>query len=202
VHEFNGRLLGLLAQIAHSNGAHPPPEIVQEHRELWLALDPAACERASRCPFLLIDIHFRDPEWWQWARQEHSWRTRAPPTPGLLPRKLAVEMMYDALVVTWHAARLDGRVAATLFAMTPKVLAVVAKLGLRHLRQMAEHHHRELRPRWEQLPTFWGRLLSAACSGDHETLFDLHLHGFQLLHADWQTPPSPASPRTPPPRIR
>jgi hypothetical protein len=202
VHEFNGRLLELLAQAARSDVAHRHSEIVREHRELWLALDPVARERASRCPFLLVELHFRNPDWWRWAREERSWRSRAPATPGLLPRKLAVEVMYDALVVVWHAARLDARVAAILFAMTAEVSGVVATLGLRHLRQMAEHHHRELRPRWEQLSTFWGRLLSAARSGDPETLFDLHLHGFQLLHADWQTPPSPASPRSPAPRTR
>jgi hypothetical protein len=183
VHEFNERFLELLTHAARVDGERCVLDIVRLHRNLWLELDVGARKRAARFPFLLIDIHFHSEEWWQLARTPHS-RQMGKALPGIFTRTLAVELMYQALVLAWHTARSDGRAAGVLLAMSPGVALAVAKLGLREITHIAEHHNRHLRPRWENLPLFWRHLLTAACSGDNDEIHDLHLHGLQLLGAD------------------
>jgi hypothetical protein len=48
-----------------------------------------------------------------------------------------------------------------------------------------------LRPRWQHLSSFWGRLLSAARRDDREALYDLDLQAFQISDADSGLAPSP-----------
>lgn len=182
VREFNEGFLELLSFSARLDGARPLPEFVRAHRGSWLALDAAARARACQCPFLLADIHYRNAGWWQWATRGKEIRVpRTASPPGLFPPKLAIEVMYEALVLTWHTARVNPRVAATLLGMSSQVCEIVAALGLRGLRHLASHHHRSLRPRWEHLASFWEPLLSASCRENPESLHDLFRHGIQLL---------------------
>ena len=184
VHEFNERYVELVAQAAREDTEHTVPEIVRSHRTLWQTLEPAAKRRASRCPFLLADIQFRNAPWWKRAQSEPSWQAGSLSSVCMFSRSLAVELMRDALIVAWSIARLDTRAAATLLAMSEDVASIVAKLGLRQLRDIAENQHQHLRPRWEHLVSFWGRLLSAAGRDDEQALLELHRHGFQLADAE------------------
>lgn len=184
VHEFNERFILAMAEVARASEASSLPEMIRLHREIWVTLDPPACQRASRCPFLLADIHFRSEAWWRRAQSDLSWQGGSNGSARLFPRKIAVDLMRDALIVAWCTARQDARLAAALLAMSEGVTGVVAKLGLRHLRHIPNHHHQDLRPRWNHLSSFWGRLLSAASRNDVEALHDLHLHAFQLADAD------------------
>jgi hypothetical protein len=102
----------------------------------------------------------------------------------LFARRPAVELTRDALLVACYTARQDTRLAATLLAMSEGVARIVAQLGLRHVRHIPDHCHQHLRPRWQHLSSFWGRLLSAVSRDDREALYDLHLHAFQLADAD------------------
>ena len=181
VREFNEGFLELLSHTARLDGARALPEFVRVHRGAWLALDAAARARAAQCPFLLADIHYRNPAWWQWASGKGIRPPRTTGPPGLFSSKLAVEVMYEALVLTWHTTRLNPRVAATLFGISSQVCEIVASLGLRDLRHLASHHHRSLRPRWEHLASFWGPLLSASSRENPQSLHDLFRHGIQLL---------------------
>jgi hypothetical protein len=184
VHEFNERFVEQVAESAREDDERAVPDMVRMHRDLWVSLDGPARRRASQCPFLLADVQFRNVTWWQRAQNDASWHGGPPNSVRLFSRKPAVELMRDALVVAWYTARQDTRLAATLLAMSDDVARVVAKLGLRHLRHIADHHHQHLRPRWQHLSSFWGRLLSAASRDDREALHDLHLHAFQLADAD------------------
>lgn len=184
VHEFNERFIGETAEVVRESAASALPEMVRMHRDLWATLDPPACQRASRCPFLLADIHFRDEAWWQRAQYDDSWQGGQSGSVRLFARKRAVELMRDALTVAWCTARQDARLAVTLLAMSDGVARIVAKLGLRHLRLIPDRHHQHLRPRWDHMSSFWGRLLSAASHDDVEALHDLQLHAYQLADAD------------------
>lgn len=184
VHEFNERFVTETAQAAREDGERVLPEMVRMHRDLWVRLDGPARRRASECPFLLADIQFRNAAWWQRAQNDASWHGGQPTAVRLFSRKPAIELMRDALLVAWSTARQDPRLAATLLAMSDEVARVVAKLGLHHLRRIPEQCHQHLRPRWQHLSSFWGRLLSAASCDDREALYDLQLHAFQLADAD------------------
>ena len=184
VYEFNERFIQETAEVAREGDASTLPDMVRIHRDLWVALDPPACHRASRCPFLLADIQFRNEAWWQRVQSDASWQSGPAVSVRHFPRRRAVELMRDALIVAWYTARQDTRLAAGLLAMSDGVTRAVAKLSLRHLRLIPDHHHQHLRLRWEYLSSFWGRLLSAASRDDAEALHDLHLHAYQLADAD------------------
>jgi len=193
VRELNERFLELLAQAARLQGEDCTLDIVRLHRDLWLGLHEPIRVRAAQFPFLLVNIHFEREEWWQQRTKRLPNKGTAPPNG--LPRKLAIELMQDALVLAWHIARSDPT-ANVLLAMSPGVAAAVAQLRLRDIRHLAEQQHRHLRPRWEQLPLFWRHLLSTAYHGDEAALNDVHLHGLQLLETDASAPalhPSPIS---------
>jgi hypothetical protein len=112
----------------------------------------------------------------------------------LFLRKPAIDLTRDALIVACCTARQDARLAATFLTMSGEVAHIVAKLGLRQLRHIADHYHQHLRPRWQHMSPFWGRLLSAASHDDREALYDLHLQAFQLSDADSGfAPPGPDS---------
>jgi hypothetical protein len=188
VHEFNDRFLELLSLSARSDAQRVLPEFVRAHRGALLALDRAARGRASRSPFLLVDIQLRNPQWWEWASHEESRQSRTARPPVLFAPKLALEVMYEALVLTWHTVRWSPQVAVKILGMSPMVCAIVAPLGLKHLRHLASHHYRELRPRWEHLTAFWATLLTAACRETPGSLRNLIRHGLQLLDQDAHHP--------------
>jgi hypothetical protein len=191
VQEFNERFIWETAEVVRVSDAGTLPEMLRMHRDLWATLDPAACRRASRCPFLLADIHFRNEAWWERAQSDASWQSGPAGPMRLFARRRSIELMRDALTVAWCTARQDTRLAATLLAMSDDVARVVAKLGLRHLRLIPDRHHQHLRPRWDHMSSFWGRLLSAASRDDVEALHDLQLHAYQLADADSGLPVSP-----------
>ena len=184
VHEFNERFIEGVVEAARANDGRSAPEMVRRHRDLWANLDAAARLRASRCPFLLVDIQFRNAAWWRQACNDAAWQSDPPGSARLFPRTRAVELARDALIVAWRTAQHDTRVAATLLAMSEEVAGIVATLGLGHLRDIPDHHHRHLRPRWEGSSSFWGRLACAAGRDDREALSDVHLYAVQLADAD------------------
>lgn len=184
VHEFNEHFIEQVALAAQEDCERVLPEMVRMHRDLWVSLDGPARRLASECPFLLADVHFRKATWWQRAQNDASWHGGQAVSVRLFSRKPAIELTRDALLVAWSTARQDTRLAAALLAMSDEVARIIAKLGLRHLQRIPENHHQHLRPRWQHLSSFWGRLLSAASRNDREALYDLHLHAFQLADAD------------------
>jgi hypothetical protein len=181
VRELNERFLELLAEAARLDGERCSLDIVRLHLDLWLGLPDAIRIRAAQFPFLLANVHFERDEWWQQNTDGHSGKSTSPP--NVLPRKLAIELMHDALLLAWHIAR-SNPTANVLLAMSPGVAATVANLRLRDIRRLAENQHRHLRPRWEQLPLFWRHLLHAAGSDDGDAIHNLRVHGVQLLDAD------------------
>src|SRR6185437_1061775 len=184
VQDFNELFVEQMAEVAREEAERTTPEILRMHRELWVRLDGPARRRASQCPFLLADIQFRNAPWWERAQRDPRWHGGPPSSARLFLRKPAIDLTRDALVVAWYTARQDTRLAATFLAMSDEVAHTVARLGLRQLWQIADQCHQHLRPRWQHLSSFWGRLLSAATRDDIEALHDLHLHAFQVADAD------------------
>lgn len=184
VGEVNGRLLEMLTRLAGPERPRSAPQIVGTHRELWRRLDAAARERAAQFPILLADIRFQDEDWWRRAKSPQSGHGHGATSRIYFPAKPAGELTRETLMLAWHVARLDRRAATLLLGMSPAVAAMIAALGLQELGQIAARHSRQLRPRWEDVPAFWRSLLVAARSDDRESLYELHLHGFQLLGSE------------------
>lgn len=185
IYEFNDSFVAHLAEAARKHHSPPAgPEMMRAHWKLWVSLDAAARRRASRCPFLLADIEFRNKAWWQRARSNTRWRGEPAGAGRLFSCASATLLTRDALLVAWSISRQDIRLAVTLLPMSSEVARVVAQLGSAQLRHIAERHYPHLRPRWEQRAELWGRLLSAASRADHEALHEARLGAFQLAHLD------------------
>lgn len=193
VREFNERLIEAVSEAAREGDRHRAPEMVRAHRDLWLNLDPATRQRASRFPFLLADIRFHDATWWQRARSECAWQDGPPGPTRLFVRRRAAELTRDALIVAWRTAQQDPRLAVILLAMSGEVARIVATLGLGHLRRIADLHPWHLRPRWDHSDLFWGRFLSAASRDDRRALRGLHMHALQLADSDSRSAASPTA---------
>lgn len=183
VRELNERCIESLVQFAHSKPLKTGIEIVDQHRALWRKLDLIARRRTAAAPFLLMDAQFLNVEWWKWARAHRSGRLRAVGT-SRLPAKLASDLMRETLILAWSTASTDPHTAALLFGMSPAVVRLFSELGPHDIEQVAARHRQQLRLRWEEHPTYWRSLLTAAQLADVEALHELHLYSLQLLGSE------------------
>ena len=64
-HRLNERCISLLAEAICTGGASIELHAMYRLRELWAQVDARVCERAGRCPVLLLDLNFQRKEWWR-----------------------------------------------------------------------------------------------------------------------------------------
>jgi hypothetical protein len=181
VHELNDRCLAELANLAQSDRSPRASEFFGRHRDDWRSLDAGARREAARFPFLLLDIHFQDDEWWRSAADPRSEGTPSNPSLSFFAPEPAGELIRETLVLAWHTVLSNRGAGMLLLGMSPAVCGRVADLGLQHIERITARDSCHIRPRWEHLPSFWGQLLTAARGGNFELLYDLRLHGFQLF---------------------
>jgi hypothetical protein len=93
-------------------------------------------------------------------------------------------LMRETLILAWSTASTDPPTAGLLFGMSSEVAAIFGALGPHDIEQIAAKHKHQLRLRWEEHPTFWRELLSAALRADDEALHEIHLYSLQLLGSE------------------
>jgi hypothetical protein len=184
VHALNERCLEVLTQLARTNQGQISLVIVNQHRSLWRALNATARRCAARTPFLLVDVHFQDAEWWRAAREVRPSRRRKMLLNTAFTGKVAGELMRETLMLAWSIVAFDRGAASVLLGMTPAVSSIIAELGPQDVERIAARHCHHLQPRWEDFPAFWGKLLAVARDGDEEALHEIHLHGAQLIGSE------------------
>ncbi|HMH17507.1 MAG TPA: hypothetical protein VK572_05095 [Burkholderiales bacterium] len=174
VRQLNARCVALLAEQPHADAVLSA---------LWGKVDSRVCERAGRCPVLLIDLNFQRPEWWQRASQR-----RADP---LLPEVahtaqaeraalLIREILMDALTI----GRTTPRALNMIFGMAAPVTATLVQMGPAEIDRIALEEARHLKGRWLESRSFWKGLLEAAIGTDDQALANVHLHCLQLLGSE------------------
>lgn len=181
VQALNARCLEVMVLLARGERELTALPIVDGHRGLWRALNESARTLAARTPFLLMDVHFQDAEWWRWAKDSRNNRRRKIVLRAAFAGKTADELMRETLMLAWSTVALDRVAATVLFGMTPAVSSTIAELDPQDVEHIAARHSRHLRPRWEDFPEFWCKLLTAAKDEDEAALHEAHLHGIQLL---------------------
>lgn len=184
VHSSNERCLELLVELARTEHTRLNLAIVSQHRNLWRSLTVAARKRAALTPYLLVDVHFQDVDWWRWAKATRSGGRHAVVSEPAFSGKVAAELMRETLMLAWSTVVLDRGTAGVFLGMTPGVTEIIAGLGPQDAERIATRHGRHLRPRWEDFPAFWGGLLSAAQNGDEDALHEVRLHGMQLIGSE------------------
>lgn len=184
IHALNERCLELLTQLARADRQRTDLAIVNQHRSLWRNMNATARTHAARTPFLLIDLHFQDADWWRSVREPRPSRRRRMVLRAAFTGKIAGELMRETLMLAWSTVAFDRGAASIMLGMTPAVSAVIAGLGPQDVERIAARHSQHLQPRWEDFPAFWGKLLAAARDGDEEALHEIHLHGAQLIGSE------------------
>lgn len=184
VHALNERCLELLTQLARGDRQQIHLTIINHYRSLWRNLSITARKRAARTPFLLMDLHFRDSDWWRSAKELRPGRRRGMVLHAAFSGKIADELMSETLMLAWSTVAFDRGAASILLGMTPGVSGIIAELGPQDVERIASRHSAHLQPRWEDFPAFWGKLLVAARDDDEDALHDIHLHGVQLIGSE------------------
>jgi hypothetical protein len=179
VYQLNERALQLLSTAINRNTGVRPTSFPQ--REAWVALSPQAIARASRFPFVIVDIRFTDERWWRSVVANRQEPRPGDSTNERWPQEVTVPLVSEVLVFAWHTAKWDPRIARLTFGMLPGVVEVIAALTPQQLANIPIQHSETLVLRWQADPDFWPGLLAAARDGDEEALADYHLHGKLLL---------------------
>ena len=170
-YQLNRRVFGLVRDMAARPGGDWP--FIAHDRELWAALDAGAIERAARFPFVVLDVHFTEVEWWRSGSK--------PIEVSFWPAMLSEQLVSETLIFAWHTVKWDRRVARLALGMVPGVAEVIAALTPHQLDSISAEHCGALRLRWQHDHDFWTRLLVAARDSDQETIADIHLHAKLLL---------------------
>jgi hypothetical protein len=184
VHALNERCLELLTQLARGDRRRIDLVIVNQHLDLWRSLSATVRRRAARTPFLLMDLHFQNAEWWRSVAHSRPASRRTMILRAAFTGRIAGELMRETLMLAWSTVAFDRGAANIMLGMTPPVSGVLAALGPQDVERIAARHSEHLQPRWQDFPVFWGKLLSAARNGDDEQLHEAHLYGVQLIGSE------------------
>jgi hypothetical protein len=180
-HRLNERCFSLLSDAVRTGDASIELHAMFSLRELWGRADARVCERAARCPVLLLDLNFQRADWWGRVSRDdgRASSTSGPSAPFIVER--VAPLLREILMEAWSISRSLPHAASLIFGMEPRVSAAIADLSVPVLDQVAAAYARSLRPRWEESHAFWQRLLMAAIGADDEALAYAHLHCLQLL---------------------
>jgi hypothetical protein len=91
------------------------------------------------------------------------------------------------LLLAWHKVRVAPH-ELCLLGITTDVADAIAQLSITEIAAVAERYFRYVRPRWEDRPAVWRRLLLSAQSEDIRRSRDFNLYGIQLLTAELMSP--------------
>jgi hypothetical protein len=174
VHQLNRRSFALLAGQPHEDAML---------ESLWAQVDERVCERAGRCPVLLLDLHFQRRDWWQRASQRGA--DSSPSDNQYSPEiERAASLLCEILIDAWTIGRTMPRALNLVFGMTPPVLTMILQMGPPELERIAVEEAPRLKARWPESRSFWKGLLQAAIGTDDQALANVHLHCLQLLGSD------------------
>lgn len=157
--------------------------LVSELGELLLTADPSVRRRAACRSFLLVDMEFGNSDWWGTSGSHPSEPARPPTWRGSFPRASATQLARATLLLAWNSLRAgrDPATARLLLGMTPQVGELIARLQLDQIDRIAQKRFPFVRPRWDDRPAVWRRVLLAARANDPRLMGEFNLHALQLL---------------------
>jgi len=181
LHEVNERCIELLVNAARSE-ERPPFALVAPLRELLVPMGPPQRRCAAEIGLLLADMEFHDPHWWSaiCRHPERQWRTGK--WRGQFPRRSAIPLARDTLMLAWHSVQADPDTACALLGLARPVSTLISNLKLSDINRIAVRRARHIYPRWYDQPLVWRTLLLAAAAGPKSiAMRNFQLHGLQLM---------------------
>lgn len=193
-HQLNEQCIELLCDLAAVSSAQSPLPFVAMNRDLWRGLEISARKRLAVFPFVIVDLRFKDDEWWRALGGERSDVAADSVIPNGIPSKRYEYLLLETLMFAWQAAREDRHVAQMVFSMTPSVASRIAALAMQQIRTLAVESTPFLRIRWDDDSRFWRELLIAAREADEEALGVLRHHAKLLFCGELIGLPRTAAP--------
>jgi hypothetical protein len=168
--ELNEQLLELLA------GAETHGFLATELR----TLAPQQRARLARCPYLLIDARFAEPQYWQGPLL----RVMDTQAQGCFASADGRTLLRRCLLFAWHLASTNRVMARVTLGMDTLCAEQLTQCRLRDLEWLAELSPAWIRPCWQDQPQFWQRLIAAARRDNRPLLRQLQWHGLTRLAAN------------------
>ncbi len=159
--------------------------MLRANRNLWCQLNTEARWRLADFPFVIVDVRFRDDDWWRRRGTIQDDVIAECPAAADEPlRELRQSLLLETLMFAWQVAREDSRVAQILFAMTQTVARAISSLAMQHIRTLAIHQSNSLRVRWDSDAQIWRDLLVAVATDNQAALDEVRLHAKLLFCGD------------------
>jgi hypothetical protein len=183
--EVNGRLLDLLALASQlPTEVHLP--LAVELTDVLKTMDSDARARAAAYPFLLVNGGFQDLERWcrvRWGAEPVEARAEC------FPRPQALELAHMTFMLAWSLVRSNRNAACTMLGLSRGCTQVIGDLRLQDLQRIAVNRSAWIRPRWENRPDIWRRLLRASDQPEStprevESIRGLHLFFGNVLASE------------------
>jgi len=177
VYELNLQCLELLVKAASTEAPELP--LARQFQGPLRNLSQDARARIAQQSFLLTDMKLTRPDWWDAAL-----RARAGARPTLIrpafSKVSAIQLGRATITLLRHSTQIFG-LEACLLGAHPSVLNSISTLSLCEIDRVVKRNYSEVRPRWENRPAFWQKLLQTAAGNDVRKKRDLYLTGLQLL---------------------
>lgn len=183
-HELNSRCIDLICHYAARPLLDGQPVMLRANRNLWCQLNAEARWRLADFPFVIVDVRFRDDDWWR-ARgkiQDALIAELAQVDEAL--REARQSLLLETLMFAWQAAREDNRVAQIVFAMSQTVARVISSLAMQDIRTLAASQSSSLRVRWDNDARIWRDLLVAVATDNEPALEEVRLQAKLLFCGD------------------
>ena len=180
-HQLNGQCVDLVCELANDLSTQELPPFILRNRDSWRLLEPEARKRVATFPFVIVDLHFKDSEPWQLAREGHVMAPANSAPYSSFPPELFEDLALETLLFARQAAREDMNVAIAMFAMTLSVARLIASLTVSQVRAIALGNASLLQVRWDNHPDFWRDLLTACRAGDERAIEAVRRQGKLLF---------------------
>ncbi len=183
-HELNSRCVDLICHYAARPVVDALPVMLSANRNLWCQLNADARWRLADFPFVIVDVRFRDDDWWRARVKTQDEAIAERPAADDALREPRQSLLLETLMFAWQVAREDSRVAQILFAMTQSVARHISSLAMQDIRTIAANHSTSLRIRWGNDAGIWRDLLVAVATDDEAALDEVRLHAKLLFCGD------------------
>lgn len=187
VFDINRSVIELLIAAAERPDSESRPQVVVALGPTLLSLGAAARQRLAQCPVALVDLEFRNVEWWRQSESGQGGSAAHPSSLGCFPRLQAIQLAIATLTLAWSLVRSSRETAGIIFGMAPECAARLAGLGAPAIQRLAETRAHCIRPRWDSDATFWRELLRIAQAADspaHPRLPPIGVYALQRQFAD------------------
>jgi hypothetical protein len=180
IEEVNATCLEVMVSTARS-ASTTATEFATEVWPPLLSASTAVKRRATQQRLPLAEMEFRNDAWWQAVKSDpqRTWQTSEHIFDA--PKRAALRLARTTLILAWQSLNADRDVARVLFGMSTSVADTIAAMRFNEIELVAEHQCRHVRPRWEDRPWLWVKLIEAASANDPRAMREFHIHALQLL---------------------